>query len=212
VLNNKIRVLLIEDDPGDVRLIQETLSGVPDIVLEYADRLQTGYSKLEAGNIDIVLLDLGLPDSQGIAAIKSLCETFRNMPVVVFTGLLDEQVGIQAVREGAQDYLVKGQTNGVLLAKAIFYSIERKQLENERERLIRELQESIAKVKLLSGLLPICASCKKIRDDKGYWNQVEAYISKHSQAKFTHGICPDCVKKLYPDYYDKIYGSENNKT
>jgi signal transduction histidine kinase len=74
-----------------------------------------------------------------------------------------------------------------------------KRSEEERERLIRELQEALASIKTLSGLLPICASCKKIRDDKGYWNQIETYIRAHSDAKFTHGICPECVKKLYPE-------------
>lgn len=74
-----------------------------------------------------------------------------------------------------------------------------KQSEEERERLIREIQEALASVKTLSGLLPICASCKKIRDDKGYWSQIETYIRAHSGAQFTHGICPECVKKLYPE-------------
>lgn len=76
---------------------------------------------------------------------------------------------------------------------------ERKRSEAERERLIQELQEALSKVKTLSGMLPICASCKKIRDDKGYWTQIEAYIRDHSEAEFTHGICPECMKKLYPD-------------
>jgi hypothetical protein len=73
----------------------------------------------------------------------------------------------------------------------------------EKEQLITELQEALAKVKTLSGLLPICASCKKIRDDRGYWNRIEAYIGKHSDAQFSHGICPDCAKKLYPDLFEK---------
>jgi len=77
---------------------------------------------------------------------------------------------------------------------------ERKKAEKERERLIRELKQSLSRVKELSGLLPICASCKKIRDDKGYWRQIEAYISSHSKAEFSHSICPDCMKKLYPDF------------
>ena len=76
--------------------------------------------------------------------------------------------------------------------------------EDERERLLNELQVALEKVKVLSGLIPICANCKQIRDDKGYWNQIEAYISKHSDAQFSHGICPDCVKKLYPEYYEKF--------
>lgn len=71
----------------------------------------------------------------------------------------------------------------------------RKQAEAERERLIKELQQAMAHVKVLSGMLPICASCKKIRDDKGYWTQIEAYIHEHSQAQFTHGLCPDCFTK-----------------
>jgi PAS domain S-box-containing protein len=77
---------------------------------------------------------------------------------------------------------------------------DRKQVEEERERLIHELQEAFTKVKTLSGFLPICASCKKIRDDKGYWNQVEEYIRLHSDLEFSHGICPDCAKKLYPGF------------
>ncbi|MCX6120743.1 MAG: PAS domain S-box protein [Ignavibacteriales bacterium] len=80
---------------------------------------------------------------------------------------------------------------------------ERKQAEAEREKLIRELKAALNDVKTLSGLLPICSSCKKIRDDNGYWQQVEGYIQKHSDAKFTHGICPDCAKKLYGDLYEK---------
>jgi len=75
-----------------------------------------------------------------------------------------------------------------------------KQGAEERERLIRELQDALAQVKVLSGLLPICASCKKIRDDHGEWNSVEKYIRERSSAQFTHGICPECARRLYPEY------------
>jgi PAS domain S-box-containing protein len=73
----------------------------------------------------------------------------------------------------------------------------RKRIEEERRKLTHELQDALTKIKRLRGLLPICASCKKIRDDKGYWNELEAYISEHSEAEITHGFCPDCMKKLY---------------
>jgi len=73
----------------------------------------------------------------------------------------------------------------------------------EREAMIAELQEALANVRTLSGLIPICASCKKIRDDKGYWQQVEAYISAHSDAVFTHGLCPECAAKLFPEDADR---------
>ena len=73
------------------------------------------------------------------------------------------------------------------------------QAEKERDRLIQKLQKTLLKVKTLSGLLPICANCKNIRDDKGYWRQLEEYISRHSEAEFSHSICPRCASKLYPD-------------
>jgi len=80
---------------------------------------------------------------------------------------------------------------------------ERKRSQQEREKLIQELQDAFAKIKVLSGFIPICASCKKIRDDQGYWNQLEAYIQSHTEAQFSHGICPDCATSLYSDYFTK---------
>jgi hypothetical protein len=73
----------------------------------------------------------------------------------------------------------------------------------EKEGLIFDLQEALSKVKTLSGLLPICANCKKIRDDSGYWNRIESYIGEHADVQFTHGICPECARKLYPDLFDE---------
>ncbi len=83
---------------------------------------------------------------------------------------------------------------------------ELKRIEGEREALIVQLQKALAEVKTLKGIFPICASCKKIRDDEGYWNQIEAYISKRLDAEFSHGICPECAKKLYPDF--EIYNDD----
>ncbi len=81
---------------------------------------------------------------------------------------------------------------------------ERKRTEAEKEQLIAQLQKAMQEVKVLSGFLPICASCKKIRDDTGYWRQIEEYISRHSNALFSHGICPDCSKKLYPEVHEEL--------
>jgi hypothetical protein len=81
---------------------------------------------------------------------------------------------------------------------------ERKKAEEVREKLVHELQEALAQVKQLSGFLPICASCKKIRDDKGYWNQIETYISNHSEAEFSHGLCPDCAQKYTEEIHKKL--------
>ncbi|MGE5700749.1 MAG: hypothetical protein ACM31N_11890 [Deltaproteobacteria bacterium] len=87
---------------------------------------------------------------------------------------------------------------GVVFIGPIFESLRNN--EKARELLIGELRDALARVKTLSGLLPICASCKKIRDDKGYWNQIETYIKERSEAEFSHSICPECRKKLYPEF------------
>ncbi len=93
-----------------------------------------------------------------------------------------------------------GRFNGVLAA--VMDIREHKRAEEERERLIAELQEALAKIKTLKGLIPICASCKNVRDDQGYWQQVEVYIREHSEAEFSHGLCPDCARELYPEFYE----------
>lgn len=91
--------------------------------------------------------------------------------------------------------------NGVVTGSVVtFIDISRRRTaEAERERVIRELQNAVAEIKTLRGILPICAGCKKIRDDNGYWQQVEAYVTQNTEARFFHGLCPDCLEKLYPD-------------
>jgi hypothetical protein len=79
---------------------------------------------------------------------------------------------------------------------------DRKKAEEDRTRLIEELQTAMAEINTLRDILPICSACKKIRDDQGYWNKLEAYLYKHSKVQFSHGFCPDCLKKLYPGYVD----------
>ena len=100
---------------------------------------------------------------------------------------------------------IKDATGQVVGASTVARDVtQRKREEQERLKLIQELQDALKQVKTLSGLLPICASCKKIRDDNGYWQQVETYIQKHSNADFTHGICPECLQRLYPKYNEAV--------
>jgi len=102
--------------------------------------------------------------------------------------------------------------------KVIQYNIRditrRKKAEEEREMLIGKLKDALANIKKLSGLIPICASCKNIRDDEGYWQKLEQYISEHSEANFTHGICPECMAKLYPKHHGStgILSAENDRS
>jgi len=93
------------------------------------------------------------------------------------------------------------KTGGKQLLYSIVHDIsDRKKAEEEREKLLNKLQKALSEVKILRGFLPICAYCKKIRDDQGYWNQIESYIHKHSEAEFSHSICPECMKKHHPEY------------
>ena len=197
-----LRILIVEDNPADTYLIQEMMpeTGSVRFQFESVERLSEAITRLEREGIDIVLLDLGLPDSLGLPTLHDLRKAEPNIPVIVLSGNKDQELAVAAVRDGAQDYLVKGQIDGNLLARAARYAVERKRMADERERLIAELQKALAEVKTLSGLLPICAGCKKIRDEKNYWHQVESYVAKHTNVTFTHGLCPDCLKRLYPDY------------
>src|ERR1700690_4344499 len=122
-----LRILLIEDNPGDADLIEVMLKRA-DIRFELkcVERLYTGIEQIQANSFDIILLDLGLPDGHGLDTLRKLNEVRPEAPVIVLTGLADETVGTQAVKEGAQDYLIKGQIDKNLLARAINYAIERK--------------------------------------------------------------------------------------
>jgi MinD-like ATPase involved in chromosome partitioning or flagellar assembly/ActR/RegA family two-component response regulator len=122
-----MKVLLIEDNPGDARLIREMLAeerGAP-FDLEHADRLSTGLGRLAAGGIDVVLLDLSLPDSRGLSTFVRVHAQAPEVPIVLLTGRDDEELAVEAMREGAQDYLVKGQVDSSLLVRSMRYAIER---------------------------------------------------------------------------------------
>ena len=207
-----LSIILIEDSAEDAQLVREMLDDRGyDYVLKRTDRLSSGLRLLEEEFFDVVLLDLGLPDSAGFDALTQIRNQAPPLPIIILTGLSDEALAVKAISLGAQDYLVKGNFAADALYRSISHSIERQRLETERERLILELQEALSKVKQLSGLLPICASCKQIRDDKGYWTQVEVYMSEHTEIDFTHTVCPECTKKLYPEYYDAIWGDKGKK-
>jgi DNA-binding NarL/FixJ family response regulator len=193
-----IHVLLIEDNPTDALLLRQACAAVPlmPCVFTHVERLSEGLTCLGKARIDVVLLDLGLPDSQGLETLAKVQALASATPIVILTGLDDENLSLQAVRAGAQDYLPKEHIDGYSVTRAIRYAIERHQILEERQKLIRE---ALATVKTLKGLLPICAACKKIRDDNGYWNQLEAYIEAHSDAEFTHGLCPECRRRVFPE-------------
>ena len=199
-----MKILLIEDNPGDVRLVQEMLAEEKaDFELSHAERLQTGLEYLKQDGYDVVLLDLNLPDSEGFDTFAALHAQYPEKPVIIMTGMDDKALGLHSVKKGAQDYLVKGRFDSTLLMRSIAYSIE-------RQKLLLQLETTLKELKVLRGMLPICSSCKRIRDDTGYWNQIETYISEHTGAEFTHGLCPECAER-YREEFRKMKEANGTK-
>jgi YesN/AraC family two-component response regulator len=146
-------------------------------------------------------MDLEMPGMDGVEATRLIQERYPT-PVVALTAYETEALVARAAAVGVGAYLVK-PPDARELDRAIRIAIARFEDLMELRRLNAELEAALAQVKTLSGLLPICASCKKIRDDRGYWQRVEVYIRDHSDADFTHGICPDCAMQLYPQVYEE---------
>jgi signal transduction histidine kinase len=140
-----LKVLLIEDNPGDARLIKELLNDVKDenFELTVANQLNSGLDYLSKMNYDVILTDLGLPDSSGLDTINEILKYEKNTPIIVLTGLDDEAIGVEAVQRGAQDYLVKGTVNGNILARCMRYAIERKKMADELKRYTEHLEEEV---------------------------------------------------------------------
>ncbi len=140
-----ITILLIEDNPGDARIIKEMLiAGAARLRLEWVDRLSKGQERLAQGRVDLVLLDLSLPDSRGIETFTQLGAQVDQVPIVVLSGIDDEVVAIEAVREGAQDYLVKGQVDSNLLIRAIRYAIERHRMQSQLQQYAGHLEQMVS--------------------------------------------------------------------
>src|SRR6266536_905663 len=140
-----IRALLVEDNPGDARLIREMLRS-SEVELVHADRLASGLQVLKQEGLDVVLLDLSLPDSQGFETLQAAHAAAPTMPVVVLSGLDDQALALHALRDGAQDYLVKGQVDGGTIIRAMRYAIERQRLEAVRQDLERQRDEFFSSV------------------------------------------------------------------
>lgn len=187
------------------RLIESMVDGIREIplMIKTASSLKNGLETLSSERFDVVILDLMLPDSEGRDTFERVQSHSPDIPIVILSSLEDDTEAIRLVKEGAQDYLYKADISPGILLRALRYAIERKDAERERDLLISELSEALTQVKTLSGLLPICSNCRRIRNDKGYWERLEKYIQEHTDADFSHGICPECMEAIYPKFHKK---------
>ncbi len=198
-MKKDIQVLIVEDDPLVSRMLQGMLA---EIGYNTAGKAMNGLQAIDMVQSlrpDVLLMDIKMPDMDGLEATRRIYEHCPT-PVVVVTAYDTPELLAEASQIGVGAYLVKPPNAGDM-ERAITIAMARFSDMMTLRRLNAELQEALAKIKTLKGLLPICASCKKIRDDEGYWHQIEVYIRDHSEAEFSHGLCPDCSQKLYPNLY-----------
>lgn len=199
----EIRILVVDDDPD---LLQGTVHVLESDGYIVARAVGGEEAILAAATFhpDLVLSDRDMPGMDGL----EMCRRLKGQPasaeifVVIISGThirMEDQVS--GLDSGADGYILRPIGSRELSARVeAFARIVR--LTRALQGKNAALEAAMAKVKALSGMLPICSGCKKIRDDHGYWNQVEAYIQSHSEASFTHSLCPHCVKKYFPGLTD----------
>ncbi len=185
----KPQILIVDDNPQNLHVLCNTLAlkGYSLIAVKDGNK---ALEALKTEKPDLILLDVMMPDMNGYEVCRNLKQRTdtKDIPVIFLTVKNDEEDIIEGFEAGAVDYVKKPFNKAELLA---------------RIKTHIELKRAIDEIKTLRGILPICSMCKKVRDDTGYWNQIEVYITDRSDAEFSHSICPKCAKEHYPDL--KIY-------
>jgi DNA-binding response OmpR family regulator len=201
----RFNVLLVEDNPADAYFVRDALSRGFGSAIELTDavRLDDALGELERRSFDVVLLDLGLPDSRGLPTFSVLHARYRLVPVVVISALSDETMMIDAVRLGAQDYLVKGRYDAELLVRVIRHAMERHQLVSQLERSlanVRKLLQAIEGSRNRDAgaieTLAMCIGCKRLSAEPGRWETLDEYLAPREEAPLTQSTCPDCLERM----------------
>ena len=188
-----MKILIAEDDPSSKLLLQTTLEMWEFEVISTTDGKQAWDALQESDPPSIAILDWMMPELDGLEVCRKVREINRLPPIytILLTAKGNKEDIVSGFNAGADDYMVKPFNREELRAR-VTVGVRVVKLQEELTQRVRELEEALSKVKLLQGLIPICSYCKKIRDDKNYWQQVEAYIVRHSEARFSHSVCPEC--------------------
>jgi DNA-binding response OmpR family regulator len=207
-----MRILIAEDDFTTRTMLQAVLGRWGYEVEAVADGLAAWAALGRPDAPRLALLDWTMPGLDGVEVCRRVRALALTEPpyLILLTARTQKGDIVAGLEAGANDYIAKPYDTGELQARL---AVGARMLElqaalaqrvTERDVLILELKAAMAEVKTLTGIIPICAGCKQIRDDQGFWNQVEAYIQTHSLAKFSHGLCPDCLVRLYPEVAEEV--------
>jgi phosphoserine phosphatase RsbU/P len=192
-----VRILIAEDEPVSRRLLQQSLTrwGYEPVVC--ADGQEAWEGLRQQGAPRVAILDWMMPHMDGLEVCRAARATDLALQpyLILLTGRSKPEDVITGLKAGADDYLTKPVDRGELEARLQVASRVVALQERLSDRVL-ELEEALRNVRQLQGLLPICAYCKRIRDDKNYWNQVETYLADHSDVQFSHGICPSCFERV----------------
>ena len=206
-------ILIVDDSRDEQTLLSTRLRTAGYEALMVADSAEAVLGMLTQdsagqgmGEIDLILMDIMLPGVDGLEACRRIkaMEWLQDIPIIVITVKTDEQALLAAFAAGAMDYIRKPVNPAELVARVASALTLKKERDTrkarEQELLMRtqELEQALREVKVLHGLIPICAKCKRVRTDNGDWQYLEEYIQTHSEAEFSHGICQVCMKEVYP--------------
>lgn len=195
-----MRILIADDDVTSRTMLAAVLKKAGHEPMETVDGFQAWEALQQPDAPRLIILDWMMPEMDGVEVLRRVraLPTDRPHYIIMLTAKTTKREIIDGLDAGANDYLAKPFDPGELLARV---EVGRRMVEMQETlaEKIRELQQALAEIKTLRGIVPICAGCKNIRDDKGYWNQVEVYVHNHTEAEFSHSLCPECVKKLYPE-------------
>lgn len=197
-MTKKFRILLAEDEYLVAEMVGGILKELGHTVVGKATDGQQAVAMTEKLKPAVVVMDIKMPDMDGIEAARRIADVCPT-PVVVLTAYETPEMIEAATAAGIGAYLTKPPMARDM-NRALAISVARFEEMMELRRINAELKEALFTVKTLSGMIPICANCKKVRDDKGCWHQIEEYIRNHSEVEFSHGVCPDCSRQLYPEF------------
>ncbi|MEI6810126.1 MAG: response regulator [bacterium] len=198
------KVLIAEDDCTSRTILAAMLTkwGYDPVEVDNGAEAWKVMQKADAPKL--VLLDWNMPELNGLDVARMIRRVEMKVTpyIIMLTGRSEKSDIVDSLEAGANDHVSKPYDHNELMARL---ATGRHNLELQLSLIskIEALQKAMAEIKTLRGIVPICAGCKKIRDDKGFWQQVESYVTCHSEAMFSHGMCPDCARKWYPDIADE---------